>query len=229
MATQSDRLQDEQMKEGTKLDLPNPFQSVANGMFHNGTFRFKGIQTPILPPLARNLFGTKDVTKQRKPVLLHSAQLKTSEESVKALALVPFDEAQVLPNETESLESFKRGRPSSPFASPKKLKFLLNDGLEGKGDTCLPLKKMKLPALRFTAQSLGLIEAPGGMLVPAEVAMPKAGTKTEQAATKKKRGRPLGSRNKNPPKSKKVPVEEVLSTLYSGKPPSPSLKGKEKF
>lgn len=71
-------------------------------------------------------------------------------------------------------------------------------------------KKVKLPAFptKFTAKSLGLVETPSRMLVPKEVMMPRASmpkeiVEGENATGKKKRGRPLGSKNKNPPKVKK--------------------------
>ncbi|PRQ16210.1 hypothetical protein RchiOBHm_Chr7g0181741 [Rosa chinensis] len=130
------------------------------------------------------------------------------------LALIPVDEQQ--------LDPLKRSRPPSPFSSLKKMKFMMD---EFNGNTA-PMKKVKIPALPFTAKSLGLVETPSGMLVPAEVMMPKDGGQAAKTDGKKKKGCHLGSKNKNPPKTKNILAEEVLSVFCLGKPPSPSVKGK---
>ncbi|KAM5555296.1 hypothetical protein ABKV19_023279 [Rosa sericea] len=177
MATQFELQQTEKTKGEKKLELPNPFQSVANEMFHNGTFRFNDIQTPVLPPIARNLFGTKDATKQRKSVVIRSAQLKPSDVSDLTLVLVLFEEAQVPLWNTSHMNRRK------------------------KGDTSMPFKKVKIRALHFTTKSLGLVETPEGMLVPAEAMMPKDGTQAEKADGEKKRGLPLGSKKTKIPRN----------------------------
>ncbi|PRQ19937.1 hypothetical protein RchiOBHm_Chr7g0222721 [Rosa chinensis] len=92
-------------------------------------------------------------------------------------------------------------------------------------------KKLKVPEFhtKFSAKSLGLIEALGGVLIPKEGSFPKETMQLVKVEQKKKRGRPLGSKNKNSSKNMKIAAEEVLSMLCPGKPPSPSVKGKEKI
>ncbi|KAM5572397.1 hypothetical protein ABKV19_012454 [Rosa sericea] len=204
-----------------KVEWPSSFAGFTHCNFSGGAFRFQGIQKPILPPVARSLFSSGSLPNLRKPMVLRHANLQTPEEANKQLALVPSAEQSPL----------KRGRPSSPFASPKKLKLTLGELTVGSNGSPAPTKKIKMPAasIKISAKSLGLVETPGGMLVPAEVMMPR-GAVSLDSTIKKKRGRPFGSRNKNPPKIKThVSAEDVLSYLHSGKPTSLSLKGKEKM
>ncbi|XP_061996547.1 uncharacterized protein LOC133714446 [Rosa rugosa] len=147
-----------------RIGLRSPFQNFAD-IFNNGVFRFMGVQTPILPSIiARDLFGRKDTMKQRKPVLIQNAQMQDATSTDQTLALIPVDE--------QPLEPLKRNYPPSPFSAPKKLKFMMD---EFNGNTA-PMKKVKIPALPFTAKSLGgLVETPSGMLVLAEVMMSRDG------------------------------------------------------
>ncbi|PRQ47072.1 hypothetical protein RchiOBHm_Chr2g0095751 [Rosa chinensis] len=157
------------------------------------------------------------MNKLRKPIVVRSEDLRHNDDA-NALALVPI--------EVESSKA-KRGRPTLPYTSPKKLKLLFNEGETAASSFMVP-KKLKVPEFhtKFSAKSLGLIEAPGGVLIPKEGSLPKESMQLIKVEQKKKKGRPLGSKNKNPSK-KKVAAEEVLSVLCLGKPPSPSVKGKE--
>ncbi|KAM5578330.1 hypothetical protein ABKV19_008575 [Rosa sericea] len=152
-----------------------------------------------------------------RPVILwgsdnRSSSSKEEEDTTLALVLV------------EAAAPSKRDRQPSDYQSPKKLKVLLPELFTQAGSAEAPTKKLKMPEFssKFNARSLGLIEAPGSILIPKSEVV---GT----AETKKKRGRPLGAKNKNPPKQKKVADAQEACLAFLTKPPSPSVKGKEKI
>ncbi|XP_024195703.1 uncharacterized protein LOC112198832 [Rosa chinensis] len=210
-----------------RLDLVSPFIGFKEPFFTHGMFKFQGSQLHI-PPVARNLFSNMDTPRGRRPLVIKHAQLRQSmtqedKDANQILAMVPGD----------SEPTVKRSRPASPFTSLKKLKFVFEE-LQSNREREAATKKIKVPKFssKIMAKSLGLIETRGGMLVPKEVMTPIAtisseAAKMENSSHKKKRGRPLGSKNKKP-SNKKDPAQEVLSLLYSKKSPSPSSKGKEK-
>ncbi|XP_062013748.1 uncharacterized protein LOC133730088 [Rosa rugosa] len=204
--------------ETSGKSLTSHFPGLSDLRFQNGSFRFQGLQTPLLPPVVRNLFGTSAINKHRKPIVVRSENLRPAAEG-NALALVPVD---VEPS------TVKRNRPASPYTSPKKLKFLFHDGETAASSAMLP-KKLKVPEFhtKFSAKSLGLIAAPGGVLVPKEGSLPKESLQLVKVESKKKRGRPLGSKNKN---SSKVEVgtmkqlrERIARSITSGLEASESL------
>lgn len=119
----------------------------------------------------------------------------------------------------------KRDKPASPNVSPKKPKQSLPELLDDRRGLFLPPKKLKMPEFttKFSAKSLDLVETPEGTLVPKTV------VDQDNKEGKKKWGRPLGSRNKNPPKNKKTAdTLEPLRLTYPTVSLCPTFKGKEK-
>lgn len=74
----------------------------------------------------------------------------------------------------------------------------------------------------FNVKSLGLVPTSGNILLPKEKVHIKA-------APKKKRGRPIGLKNKKP-KKKPQAVDYAVELIFGAlpTPPSPSTEGKEK-
>ncbi|XP_062017581.1 uncharacterized protein LOC133733938 [Rosa rugosa] len=143
-----------------KLEIKGPSMSFAQSQFANGLFQFQGLQTPVLPSIARSLFHQKEQG-GRRPVILRGLDNRSSsskEEEDTTLALVPIEETT----------SSKRDRQPSDYQSPKKLKVILPELFNQVGSAEAPTKKLKMPEFssKFNARSLGLIEAPGSILVP---------------------------------------------------------------
>lgn len=92
----------------------------------------------------------------------------------------------------------KRALPAPSERSPSKVQHPLPELLQRKEDS-VNGKKQKRPEFpgKLTARSLNLSEASGDILVTKD----KMQTKTEPKKEKKKRGRPIGSQNRNPPRS----------------------------
>ncbi|KAL6227843.1 hypothetical protein ACLB2K_001799 [Fragaria x ananassa] len=110
-------------------------------------------------------------------------------------------------------EGRKRGRPSSPETSPKKLKVLID--LLQAHEAHVHTKRLKqLDFLAaFSAKTLGLTSDSTELaLVPTE-------------AQKKKKRLPISSKNRKPRRS--ANQEDMTPSTPPAAPPSPSVKGKE--
>ncbi|KAL6186113.1 hypothetical protein ACLB2K_042235 [Fragaria x ananassa] len=107
----------------------------------------------------------------------------------------------------------KRQQPFALRKSPVKLAASLPSLFKSCFDD-VPLKKLKMPQFTssFTARSLNLVGARGNVLIPREHA-------TLKAAPKKKRGRPLGSKNKKPSRAQAPAntssVEDIFGSFTS--------------
>ncbi|XP_061989516.1 uncharacterized protein LOC133708083 [Rosa rugosa] len=209
----------------TKLEISSPFISFTTNQFINGTFKFQGLKTPILPAVGRSLFG-KDNGNGRKPLVLRGKASNASPNNSLAIVLIDpsSSEKHVDPEPVQLKDGNKISRSPSLYSSPKKLKTLLSKLFQQPDPSMALAKKVKMPEFttRISTKSLGMIEALSSILVPKE-------HPSEHAAPKKKRGRPLGSKSKNLPKTKKVTEAQELYYAYLTKPPSSSAKGKEKI
>ncbi|KAL6144684.1 hypothetical protein ACLB2K_055375 [Fragaria x ananassa] len=202
--------------------IPNPafVISFASKALVHRAFKFQGSVSPSTP-IATSVFDQKKEKMHKCPTILKKP---TREPEDDALSLIPvndpdqtFDQNASEHEPKDALivrEGCKRGKPSSPETSPKKLKVLID--LLQLHETHVHTKRMKHPNFLATlpAKALGLTPDPTEMTLVA--------TKPQ----KKKRGRPIDSKNSKLRRS--VNQEDMTCSLTPpAMPPSPSVKDKE--
>ncbi|KAL6180027.1 hypothetical protein ACLB2K_046696 [Fragaria x ananassa] len=187
----------------SKVVFPASFPTNRIG-FTNASFQFKGSENESTPYVVCGLFDPKPTI--RKPIIIRRETI-LEEANPDSLTVVTIDKGKKV------VETLKRGRPSSPTASPKKPK-LLNCST---GESPLSsLKKQKTHIPKITARALGLLD---------EEKSSNSGNGTGVAG-KKKIGRPFGSKN-----TKNFTMEELKMVwpcrLIACNIPSPNSKGKD--